>query len=124
MTPVRRSGRAKGPLWIGRASWSTSRVLTWNEYLAAENKAQLKGRLKDGSIDIKVRAFREDDVEMLFSDDGFGMNASVQHQAFNPFFMTRPIEAAPVSDCISSTISRLGGTLSLDSEPTRGHGSR
>jgi C4-dicarboxylate-specific signal transduction histidine kinase len=78
---------------------------------------------KDGSIDIKVRAFREDDVEVLFSDDGCGMNASVLHQAFNPFFTTRRDRG-----CIglglhivhNMVTNRLGGTLRLDSKPNGG----
>jgi signal transduction histidine kinase len=78
---------------------------------------------KDGSIEIKVRAFREDDVEVLFSDDGCGMNASVRQQAFNPFFTTRRDRGCTglgLHIVHNIVTNRLGGTLRLDSGPNEG----
>ncbi len=78
---------------------------------------------RDGTIGIKVRASGKDEVEVLFSDDGCGMSFDVRRQAFNPFFTTRRDQG-----CIglglhvvhSIVTNRLGGRLSLNSEPGEG----
>jgi PAS domain S-box-containing protein len=78
---------------------------------------------KHGTIDIKVRALGEDQVEVLFSDDGCGMSFSVRRQAFNPFFTTRrDLGCTGLGLHIVHNIvtNRLGGRLSLDSEPDEG----
>jgi PAS domain S-box-containing protein len=61
---------------------------------------------KAGTIDIKVRASGTDHVEILFSDDGCGMDIGVRRKAFEPFFTTRvAIKATLASACTSSTTS-------------------
>jgi len=74
---------------------------------------------KAGTIDIKVRAFGDGEVEVLFCDDGRGMNSSVRRQAFDPFFTTRrDLGCTGLGLHIVHNIvtNRLGGRLSLDSE--------
>jgi PAS domain S-box-containing protein len=76
-----------------------------------------------GAIDIKVRAAGEDGVEVIFADDGCGMNFNVKHQAFNPFFTTRREQGCTglgLHIVHSIVTNRLGGKLSLDSEPGEG----
>jgi PAS domain S-box-containing protein len=76
-----------------------------------------------GAIDIKVRAFGTDEVEVLFSDDGRGMNSSVRRQAFDPFFTTRrDLGCTGLGLHIVHNIvtNRLGGRLSLDSAAGEG----
>ena len=78
---------------------------------------------KAGTIKIKVIELGSENVEVLFSDDGRGMDADVRRKAFDPFFTTRRdqgstglglhIVHAIVTNC-------LGGTLELDSEPRKG----
>jgi PAS domain S-box-containing protein len=76
-----------------------------------------------GLIDIKVRTSGHDDIEVLFSDDGCGMSFAVKRQAFNPFFTTRRDQG-----CVGLGLhivhnivtQRLGGRLSLESEPGEG----
>ena len=78
---------------------------------------------KEGTIDIKVRASGKDDVEVLFSDDGCGMSFDVRRQAFNPFFTTRRDQGCTglgLHIVHSIVTNRLGGRLSLDSEPGEG----
>jgi len=78
---------------------------------------------KAGTVAIKVRAFGEDNVEILFSDDGCGMSAEVRRQAFDPFFTTRRhLGSTGLGLHILRNIvtNRLGGRLNLDSSPGAG----
>jgi PAS domain S-box-containing protein len=78
---------------------------------------------EEGSVDIKVRAFGEDEVEILFSDDGCGMSYGVKRQAFNPFFTTRRAEGCTglgLHVVHNIVTNRLGGRISLESEPGEG----
>jgi PAS domain S-box-containing protein len=78
---------------------------------------------KGGAVDIRVRAAGEDDVEVVFSDDGCGMSLDVQHQAFDPFFTTRRDQGGTglgLHIVHSIVTSCLGGRLHLDSVLGRG----
>ncbi len=95
-------------------------VLT-NLFLNAVTHAFLDG--KGGIVDIEVRASGKDNVEIVFSDDGRGMNLDVRRKAFDPFFTTRRdhgctglglhIVHTVVTNC-------LGGRIHLESEPGEG----
>jgi signal transduction histidine kinase len=50
---------------------------------------------KAGMIEIKVRASGNDNVEILFSDDGCGMSLDIRRRAFDPFFTTPPRSGQP-----------------------------
>jgi PAS domain S-box-containing protein len=76
-----------------------------------------------GIVDIKVRASGNDNVEVVFSDDGCGMSLDVKRQAFDPFFTTRRDQGGTgLGLHIVHTIvtNCLGGRLKLDSEPGEG----
>jgi signal transduction histidine kinase len=76
-----------------------------------------------GVIDVKVRAFDKDHVEVLFSDNGCGMNSSVRRQAFNPFFTTRRDKGCTglgLHIVHNVVTHRLGGKLALDSSVGEG----
>ena len=78
---------------------------------------------ESGTVDIKVRAAGEDEVEVLFCDDGRGMSTNIRHQAFNPFFTTRrDLGCTGLGLHIVHNIvtNRLGGRLNLDSAPGEG----
>jgi PAS domain S-box-containing protein len=78
---------------------------------------------KGGTVDIKVRASGEDNVEIHFSDDGCGMSLGVRRKAFDPFFTTRRDQGGTglgLHIVHSIVTSCLGGRLSLDSEPGEG----
>jgi PAS domain S-box-containing protein len=78
---------------------------------------------KTGTLDIKVRAFNENGVEIIFSDDGCGMSFDVKHQAFNPFFTTRHDQGCTglgLHIVHNIVTNRLGGQINLESEPSEG----
>jgi PAS domain S-box-containing protein len=78
---------------------------------------------KGGIVEIRVRASGKDNVEVLFSDDGCGMSLGVRRQAFDPFFTTRRDQGGTglgLHIVYSIVTKRLGGRLTLDSEPGEG----
>jgi signal transduction histidine kinase len=78
---------------------------------------------KAGTVDIKVLASGNDNVEILFSDDGCGMNNAVRRQAFDPFFTTRRDQGGTglgLHIVHSIVTNCLGGRINLDSEPGEG----
>jgi PAS domain S-box-containing protein len=95
-------------------------VLT-NLFLNAITHAFPDGQ--EGTIDIKVRASGDEEIEVLFADDGCGMNQEVRRQAFDPFFTTRRDHG-----CVGLGLhivhnivtNRLGGRVHLDSAPGEG----
>ncbi|MGQ3356248.1 MAG: sensor histidine kinase [Phreatobacter sp.] len=61
-----------------------------------------------------------DQVVMTFRDDGVGMNAEVQRQAYDPFFTTRRGEGGTglgLNIVFNIVTRRLGGRISLSSTP-------
>lgn len=74
---------------------------------------------RDGTIDIKVQASGDENVEIVFSDNGCGMSHDIRRKAFDPFFTTRRDQGGTglglhivhtvVTNC-------LGGRVNLDSE--------
>jgi PAS domain S-box-containing protein len=76
-----------------------------------------------GTIEIKARASGNDNVEILFSDDGCGMSGAVRRQAFDPFFTTRRDQGSTglgLHIVHSIVTNCLGGRLNLDSRPGEG----
>jgi signal transduction histidine kinase len=78
---------------------------------------------RQGNIAIKVSACGDNDVEIIFSDDGCGMSPDVRRQAFDPFFSTRRHQGGTglgLHIVYSVVTDRLGGQLRLSSEPGEG----
>ncbi len=78
---------------------------------------------KGGTIDVRLRGTDRNHVEIVFSDDGCGMNSDVRRQAFDPFFTTRRHEGKVglgLHIVYNIVTNRLGGRLDLDSEPGGG----
>lgn len=76
-----------------------------------------------GSVDITTRAFDKDNVEILISDDGCGMNQETQRQAFDPFFTTRRDQGRVglgLHVVYNIVTNRLGGRIDLDTKPGEG----
>jgi signal transduction histidine kinase len=76
-----------------------------------------------GSVQIATRAFDEDNVEILISDDGCGMNQETQRQAFDPFFTTRRDQGRVglgLHIVYNIVTNRLGGRIDLDTKPGEG----
>jgi signal transduction histidine kinase len=76
-----------------------------------------------GVIEIKARPAGTDKVEILFSDNGCGMDPAVRGKAFDPFFTTRRDQGNTglglhiVHNIVANC---LGGRIHLDSEPGKG----
>ena len=76
-----------------------------------------------GSIQIRVKLYRDSEVELLFSDDGCGMNAEVRRRAFDPFFTTRRDQGGTglgLHIVYSLVTNRLGGRINLETAPGKG----
>jgi signal transduction histidine kinase len=72
------------------------------------------------TIDVRVHAAGKNSIEVLFADNGCGMTSDVKRQAFDPFFTTRRHEGASglgLHVVHSIVVDRLGGQLTLESEP-------
>ena len=64
-----------------------------------------------------------DDVEIIFADDGAGMTPEVQRQAFDPFFTTRRNEGGTglgLHIVYNLVTQQLGGRILLESRPGQG----
>lgn len=95
-------------------------VLT-NLFLNAVTHAFPEGEA--GEIGIKVQAAGQENVEIVFSDDGCGMSLDVRRKAFDPFFtMRRDQGCTGLGLHIVYTIvtNCLGGRVNLESEPDEG----
>ena len=78
---------------------------------------------RSGTVEIKVREYDRDNVEILFSDNGIGMSLDVRRRAFDPFFTTRRDQGGTglgLHIVYSIVTNRLGGRLDLDSQPGGG----
>ncbi|ABA05005.1 signal transduction histidine kinase [Nitrobacter winogradskyi Nb-255] len=78
---------------------------------------------KGGTVNITVRRVGGDNVEILFSDDGCGMNPDVRRKAFDPFFTTRRDQGGTglgLHIVYNIVTSRLGGRIELDSDSGQG----
>lgn len=95
-------------------------VLT-NLFLNAIAHAFPDGR--PGAIEIQARESGNDNVEVVFSDNGVGMSLDVRRRAFDPFFTTRRDQGGTglgLHIVYSIVTNRLGGRLDLDSQPGGG----
>ncbi len=76
-----------------------------------------------GSIQIRITPYRDNEIELLFSDDGCGMNAEVRRRAFDPFFTTRRDQGGTglgLHIVYSLVTNRLGGRINLETAPGKG----
>ncbi len=99
---------------------SYGQILT-NLFLNAANHAFADGR--SGAISISARPRGNDDVEIIFADDGAGMTPDVQRQAFDPFFTTRRNEGGTglgLHIVYNLVTQQLGGRMMLDSRLGQG----
>jgi signal transduction histidine kinase len=88
-----------------------------NLFINALTHAFPEGR--SGTFSIAAAA-EGDQVVMTFRDDGVGMNAEVQRQAYDPFFTTRRGEGGTglgLNIVFNIVTRRLGGRISLSSTP-------
>jgi signal transduction histidine kinase len=99
---------------------SYGQVLT-NLFLNAANHAFPDGR--SGAISIAARLCANDDIEIIFADNGAGMTPDVQRQAFDPFFTTRRNEGGTglgLHIVYNLVTQQLGGRMMLESRLGQG----
>lgn len=99
---------------------SYGQILT-NLFLNAVSHAFTEGR--SGIISISARPRGNDDIEIIFADNGAGMTPDVQRQAFDPFFTTRRNEGGTglgLHIVYNLVTQQLGGRMMLDSRPGQG----
>jgi signal transduction histidine kinase len=99
---------------------SYGQILT-NLFLNAANHGFADGR--SGAITISAKPRGNDDVEIIFADNGAGMTPDVQRQAFDPFFTTRRNEGGTglgLHIVYNLVTQQFGGRMMLDSRPGKG----
>ena len=99
---------------------SYGQILT-NLFLNAANHAFAGGR--SGTIAISARPRGNEDVEIIFTDNGAGMTPEVQRQAFDPFFTTRRNEGGTglgLHIVYNLVTQQLGGRILLESRLGQG----
>ena len=93
---------------------SYGQILT-NLFLNAANHAFAEGQ--SGTISITARPRGNDDIEIIFADNGAGMTPDVQRQAFDPFFTTRRNEGGTglgLHIVYNLVTQQLGGRMMLE----------
>ncbi len=99
---------------------SYGQILT-NLFLNAVNHGFADGRA--GTISISARPRGQEDIEIMFADNGAGMTPDVQRQAFDPFFTTRRNEGGTglgLHIVYNLVTQQLGGRMMLESRPGQG----
>ena len=99
---------------------SYGQILT-NLFLNAANHAFADGQ--SGTISITARPRGNDDIEIIFADNGAGMTPDVQRQAFDPFFTTRRNEGGTglgLHIVYNLVTQQLGGRMMLESRLGQG----
>jgi len=99
---------------------SYGQILT-NLFLNAANHAFPDGRA--GAISIAAKPRGNDDIEIVFTDNGAGMTPDVQRQAFDPFFTTRRNEGGTglgLHIVYNLVTQQLGGRMMLESRLGQG----
>jgi signal transduction histidine kinase len=99
---------------------SYGQILT-NLFLNAANHAFSDGR--SGAIAISAKPRGNDDIEIIFADNGAGMTPDVQRQAFDPFFTTRRNEGGTglgLHIVYNLVTQQLGGRMMLESRLGQG----
>ena len=100
---------------------SYGQILT-NLFLNATNHAFPNGR--SGTISIAASLRANDDIEIIFSDNGVGMTPDVQRQAFDPFFTTRRNEGGAglgLHIVYNLVTQQLGGRMMVESRAGTRH---
>jgi len=72
-----------------------------------------------GTVRVVARTLRDQEIEIVVSDDGAGMTAEVLRQAFDPFFTTRRGQGGTglgLHIVYNLVTQQLGGRVSLDSK--------
>jgi signal transduction histidine kinase len=78
---------------------------------------------ESGNLWITARHIGEDEVKLIFRDDGIGMPPRILHQVFDPFFTTKMGQGGSglgMNIVYNMVTGMLGGTIEIDSAPEKG----
>ena len=81
-----------------------------------------EGRAKALMV-ITVRATPDDEIVLVFSDDGVGMPPKILHQVFDPFFTTKMGQGGSglgMNIVYNIVTGMLGGSIEIESSTERG----
>jgi PAS domain S-box-containing protein len=111
---------AAGPIQLDSYPGSVGQVLS-----NLINNALLHAFEGRASANIKVaaRELDADNAQVIFSDDGIGMQPKVLHQVFDPFFTTKMGQGGSglgMNIVYNIVTGMLGGAIDIDSSPERG----
>jgi signal transduction histidine kinase len=118
--PITISVEVPDGLMIDGYPGSYGQILT-NLFLNATNHAFSGAR--PGTISISAKPRGNDDIEIIFADNGAGMTPDVQRQAFDPFFTTRRNEGGTglgLHIVYNLVTQQLGGRMMLESRLGQG----
>jgi signal transduction histidine kinase len=118
--PITLSVEVPEGLMIDSYPGAYGQILT-NLFLNAASHGFADGR--SGAITISAKPRGNDDVEIIFADNGAGMTPDVQRQAFDPFFTTRRNEGGTglgLHIVYNLVTQQLGGRMMLDSRLGQG----
>ena len=76
-----------------------------------------------GRITVRVHPVGDEQVLILFADNGIGMSTRVMHQVFDPFFTTKMGQGGTglgMNIVYNIVTGVLGGTVEIDSAPGKG----
>lgn len=75
-----------------------------------------------GCFDMRVEALPDGAVELILSDDGYGMTAQVRRRIFEPFYTTKPAESGTGLGLaiVHELVVQAGGNIIVESAPERG----
>ncbi|UUZ47212.1 HAMP domain-containing histidine kinase [Massilia sp. B-10] len=76
-----------------------------------------------GKLSISARHVDDDQVLLVFRDDGIGMPPRILHQVFDPFFTTKMGQGGSglgMNIVYNMVTGMLGGTIEIESAPGKG----
>lgn len=75
-----------------------------------------------GHFDVRNVFLADGSVEIVFSDDGYGMTPQVSRRVFEPFYTTKPAESGTGLglSMVHELVVQAGGGITVESEPERG----
>jgi signal transduction histidine kinase len=118
--PISLSVEVPEGLLIDGYPGSYGQILT-NLFLNAATHAFPNGRA--GTISVTARPRGNEDIDIVFADNGAGMTPDVQRQAFDPFFTTRRNDGGTglgLHIVYNLVTQQLGGRMMLESRPGQG----
>ena len=103
-----------------RTREETVKILAFNLINNAAEAIAESGQ-KSGKIEISVTRLEENNlIQMIFSDNGPGMDENQLERVFDPFFTTKDTGTGLGLYIVSTEVEKVGGQISVKSTPAEG----